>query len=161
MRLFVYGSLRSGCGNHDMLAVPRRPAVTRASLRRGHGWALYEYAGGAYPVMIPTGGGAVVGELVDIEIESADWVIIEGMERGAGYHLTPLKVDIRSALGDLETHEVFTFAWFDADDDWIGPLVPDGDWVAHRARQRAALGMTTEQQSRSAAEARAYRDARL
>lgn len=163
MRLFVYGTLRNGCGNDRLLEGSRSPALVRT------GWTLYEFAGGAYPVMLPGGTHPVVGEVVDVDIDGADFRLVDRMERGAGYHLTPVRADVhtkvvvqqRSGSGetvDLSFYEVehdvecFTYGWFDPDDDWIGRPVPDGDWLAH-------VGLLRVQ--RTEAEAAAYRDARL
>lgn len=160
IRLFVYGSLRIGGGNERLLpAGPRQPALT------GPGWDLFEFAGGAYPVMVATGGPrSVTGDLVTLDIDSAEWADVEHLERGAGYHLTPIHATVLVPRWDwdgkrtsprtrtmvpADADPVFTFAWFHADDDGIGRHVQDGDWIAHLARQRVAY------------ESAFYRDARL
>lgn len=138
MNLFAYGSLREGGGLTHMLgdaAATRYPA-------RLHGWTLYEFAGGGYPVALPGGNGWVYGDLYAIAHESAEWQAIERMERGAGYHLTPVTVRTHRGLAVV----AFTFGWFDPDDDWIGPEVFSGDWIAHLAAREEAAN---------------YRDARL
>jgi len=158
VRLFVYGTLRAGGGLDHLLTGQRQPALTQP------GWSLYEYAGGAYPVMIPIGSGCVRGDVIDIDIESDEWCHVESMERRSGYHLTTLSVatltrttvTMRDGIGqhvqditltDTEVGEAITFAWYHADDDGIGPRVENGDWIEHEA-------MLTP-------EAWLYRDARL
>jgi len=154
--LFVYGSLRHGGGNERLLSGTRRAAYT------GAGWTLHEFAQGAYPVMLPSGSVTpVFGEVISLDIDSTEFRAVEHMEHGAGYNLTPLRVTVMEqqqnwTIGSHEAvfvtlphdEEAFTFAYFHADDDWIGKEVPGGDWIAH-------IG------GRLSPEERLYRDASL
>lgn len=142
IRLFLYGSLRHGGGNDRLLPGARVPAMT------GPGWTMYEFAGGAYPVMMPSGATApVFGEVIDVNIDSPDFRAVEHMEVGAGYNLTPLRVALIGPGGVTEC-VAYTFAYFHPDDDWIGAPVPGGDWLAHTGYVRSP-------------EERLYRDAGL
>lgn len=145
MRLFVYGSLRAGGGNDRLL---RGLPFTRYAQTRP-GWSLFEYGGGSYPVMMPVGRGMVQGEVITLDLDyPADTILfhsIDMMERGAGYHLHPIRCTWKHS--GLPVPECFTYAWFAPDDDWIGKRVESGDWIEHIAQR--------------VPEAHAYRDARL
>lgn len=127
--VFVYGTLMAGGRLEHMLpTVERIPAVV-------HGFALYGYARGAYPVMMPAKGHRVKGELVlldaNVEAHVLAWDEVLGMELGAGYtvwQVTTRPLVMRNLLRSRIPALAFVFT--DPDDDHIGQLVDGGDWRA-------------------------------
>lgn len=128
--VFVYGTLREGGALESMLSGTgsRRRALA-------HGYTLFEYAGGAYPVMMQTPGRElpVLGDLIEIDVDDMDaqqrLIEVSQMEVASGY--TPAIIQCRS-IDDHARHQAIGFLWLDHDDDAIGREVPSGDWLTHR-----------------------------
>lgn len=129
MNLFVYGTLREGGALDDMIVGQRVPASA-------DGMTLFEYAGGAYPIMVATTGRPVpvIGDLMMIDLDDAESMEalanVVTMETHSGYVMRMISVRPR---GETLTHQVWAFLWEQPDDDAIGPQVPSGDWLTHRA----------------------------
>jgi gamma-glutamylaminecyclotransferase len=126
-RIFVYGSLRRGLGNHGQLA----GATFDGTATTRPGFRLYDL--GAFPGMVAVGNGLVVGEvyLVDHELlERLDW--FESHPRW--YRRTPIH------LNDGSSAEAYLLELRHVEDR---PEVSSGDWAAHWAQRGAAVAASS------------------
>ena len=117
-RVFVYGSLMAGEGNHCVISKGRFMGIARTS----HGFSLYDL--GRFPGMVASGSGKVQGELFEVDAQllaSLDafeghprfyqrtTITLEDGSQADAYLLTEAKVRGRS-------------------------VVPSGSWRSHRRR---------------------------
>lgn len=132
MRVFVYGSLLSGLGNHRWLerggAVLFAPAVLDET-----GWRLVSL--GAFPAMVRTSYAeqqAVVGEVYEV-----DGPTLAALDRLEGVPHNYDRIEVQVRLG-LSRAPVWTYAMLDC--DWINcpDVVPGGDWRAYWTARAAA-----------------------
>jgi gamma-glutamylaminecyclotransferase len=125
-RVFVYGSLRKGFGNHRLLAVPGARLIMAKS-RTEPGYELRDL--GAFPGMVRGGAGAVIGEVY--EVDEATLAALDRLEGHPRFYTRS-----RIALRDLEAGAAVE-AYLLRPEQVVGkPLVISGDWRAHR-RDRA------------------------
>lgn len=110
----VYGSLRKGLGNHQVLGNSQHIGNTRLS-------GFYMHSFGAYPY-ITHGSGTITAEVYAVESEqvaqSLDWL--------EGYPEFYDREQVQTEYG---------MAWvyfIDNENNNMHPLVPDGDWVAFK-----------------------------
>jgi len=134
--LFVYGTLRQGGPLQHLLptGLERRTAVMWDA-------SLFEYAGGAYPVLMLTPGvrTPVVGDLLSLDVDNDErhaeaFVDIVRMEQFSGYGVS---AHVVRTVDDSEQHTALVFVYGNADDDAIGPYVESGDWITHTTLDRA------------------------
>lgn len=122
--IFVYGSLRTGEYNNDLLI--RSTKLCDASIR---GFDLYSL--GVYPAIIPS---SDLNHLVYGEVFRADpgeFLRIDRMELGAGYKA--VQVEALHDTNDLDEHgeASFPLTYVFEDPKWLqdmGELVRGGDW---------------------------------
>ncbi|HVS12859.1 MAG TPA: gamma-glutamylcyclotransferase family protein [Thermoanaerobaculia bacterium] len=123
--LFVYGTLLRGEPNHGHLAGGRFLRETAT----GSGFALVDL--GPYPGMIKAGGGCVAGELYRVGAETL--AALDALEQHPEvYWRTAIR------LVDRDPAQSYLLRPEHAAGH---PLVPGGDWRAHRARREASANM--------------------
>lgn len=131
MKLFVYGTLRDGMSLSHLLPHGERHAAWL------WGYTLFEYAGGAYPVMMEATGKHVIGEVVDVA-DLDEFVRVHAIETGAGYeaHTVNVRTVVErrdgSGLRDVFDEQALAYVFPHVDDDGIGAHVESGDWVTHK-----------------------------
>ncbi len=118
-RVFVYGTLRSGESNHDLLATaaPAGPARTAP--------AFDLVSLGPFPGMVAGGRTAVTGELYDV-----DPATLAALDRLEGHPRLYERLPIRLEDGALV--EAYLRPKHRAD---RRPRIPSGDWKQHQPRK--------------------------
>lgn len=133
--VFVYGTLRRGCGNYEALLEGNTSAELPA---RAEGLVLYG-ARFAFPYAAAREGGVVVGELMVIDRQRYDEVLqhldmLEGyrQERPASSHYVRVTRTVRCEVdGQWVSRPAYLYL---AGNRAIsrfgeGDLIPSGDWV--------------------------------
>lgn len=105
-RVFVYGTLMSGCGNDRLMTDPRYrpeggearlvgPALTRPE------FTMYSCYGGGYPALVRTGGTAIVGEVWEVND-----AVLERLDRleGVPHHYQRIEVPLAVPEGAAPAH---------------------------------------------------------
>ena len=130
--LAVYGTLRHGEPNDSLLTGTRYLGTGRIAgqMREMARTAAREYA---YPCLVLDGSGEVVIELYELSdpalLEAADALEAYDPANVAGSEYVRLLVPVID--GPVERAWVYVY---NGPPDAMGEPIPDGDWVAHRAR---------------------------
>ena len=123
MRIFVYGSLRRGFGNHRLLDASRHlgNALTEPI------YSMLDLGG--IPGVIVGGSTAIYGELYDLDDETLRYVdALEG--HPLGYRRTPIKVfrlDAEDQMSSSGPEEASIYLLPQRSREWY-PIVESGDW---------------------------------
>jgi gamma-glutamylcyclotransferase (GGCT)/AIG2-like uncharacterized protein YtfP len=134
--VFVYGTLRAGESNDINRAAERsgiaRPALIGAAYVRGR---LFDF--GNYPGLVLDEGAAPVrGDVY--QIEDALVPVLDEIEEvypGVAGLFCSHRLHVRVALQDTHS-DVICLMYPVSDSAVVGlPLIPNGDWVEHRARR--------------------------
>ena len=123
-RVFVYGSLRRGQGNHAVLA----GATFLGTARIAPEFTLYDL--GPFPALVLDGRRAVVGEIYEV-----DEMLLQQLDRFEGCPRLYQRQLIRLSDGAL------AHAYVQRIDQVRGRAeVPSGDWVERSKELACALG---------------------
>ena len=128
----VYGTLRRGEPNAALLSGARDLGVARI-VGRLHEMPRTAERAYAYPALVLDGVGAVVVELYQLG-DAATLAVIDALEAFdpddvAGSEYVRRLVEVLD--GPVATAWIYTY---NGPPEAKGDLIPDGDWVAHRAR---------------------------
>ncbi len=122
-RVFVYGTLRTGESNHDLLATAAPAGLARTAP------AFDLVSLGPFPGMVAGGRTAVTGELYDV-----DSATLAALDRLEGHPRLPIRMTgrlpIRLEGGALV--EAYLLPKHRAD---RRPRIPSGDWKQHQPRK--------------------------
>lgn len=118
MKVFVYGSLLKGLGNHPLL---ERSRLVQAEARTPPAYTLHDLGG--FPAMVAGGSTSVVGEVYEV-----DGATLERLDRLEGHPRFYMRTRIRLADGC----RVSTYLLRQCE----RPVIPSGDWRAHNAARR-------------------------
>jgi len=122
-RLFVYGTLMSGCGNNRLLSGAR---LVQSAQVIGP-WMMRDLGG--IPAVTPSGRvGIIRGELWD-NVSPAMLRMIDGLEGHPHWYERKPVVVFANDGAVLET-DVWMYVM--PRDQVRGPLIPGGDWRRHR-----------------------------
>jgi gamma-glutamylaminecyclotransferase len=123
MKVFVYGSLRAGFGNHGLLEGSEyvgkaftAPAFTMLHL-------------GGFPGIVQSGGTSIVGEVYKVDDDT-----LRNLDRLEGH---PSFYERRQHVVDLEGN-LETVSMYVLPDVWLdgnNKIVESGDWAAARNRK--------------------------
>lgn len=116
MLLFIYGSCKKGFYNHSRFGLDKVPFKGTHIIK---GFHLIDL--GAYPGLInsPNGEGKVRGELYEVEKNSADFKILDKVERGANYTLECVEYH--------EDNPIYGYRFLD--EGMRGKFIPEGEWT--------------------------------
>lgn len=114
VKVFVYGTLRAGEANHDLLHGHEHLGTTMTE-------SAFELVDlGAYPAMVPGGGTAVVGELYAVDVAT-----LTALDYLEGHPEFYRRVPIRLATGDVAHAYLLP-----ASEVRGKPRISSGDWTA-------------------------------
>lgn len=135
-RIFVYGTLRKGQGNHGLLLSPTTrdlgPAVTLDAYQM---ISLGGFPGVRHPDPPGSPASPIVGELYEVDDETlARLDLLEGYPRF--YERIQVRLHLTAKPAGEHAAQMYVLARRRE----VGDLIPDGDWVAweRRRRERAA-----------------------
>lgn len=139
--VFVYGTLRNGLGNYERILLGNTVDERPASLRH----ATMLDAGG-FPFVIAEGEGTVVGEVMYLDPENADYTMAR-LDRLEGYRGPGLpgnmyereRVTVRFDDGTETTAFAYITAKGFRRHTRDMPIIASGDWK--RARQRVTANV--------------------
>lgn len=118
-RVFVYGTLRTGERNHDLLAGAARLGADRTPTR----YTLVDL--GAYPAAVAGGSTAIVGEV--FEVDAATLARLDRLEGHPHlYQRTTVRLTSRRGAVMYVMTAAQAAGW---------PALPSGDWLARPARR--------------------------
>jgi gamma-glutamylaminecyclotransferase len=127
MKLFVYGTLQQGRGNHRLLAEARFIGKARTT----HDFTLRSaYAGGGFPYLLAGGDTSVFGELY--EIDDATLARCDRLE-GYPHHYDRREIELAAVEGDGPT-KALAYLLPEREHarmtDARNPIIASGSWAA-------------------------------
>ena len=130
--LFVYGTLRQGCGLHPRIA---RAILPNTHIIRAVARDHRLYSGPGFPFMVHEEGARTVGDLMIVDTGSPDFQSVTDMEVAVGYDFHRIEVEFDSFDG-VCTEFAAAYVWPSADSHSIGSPIPGGDWVEYQQALR-------------------------
>lgn len=128
--VFVYGSLRSGLGNHRCMG--DATLISTAILSPEPGQEFRMVSLGTFPALIDTDSetaAPATGEVYGASPEvMANLDSLEGIAHGL--------YERRRCMVTLEDRHLFAYVYILADSDTAAPSVEGGDWLKYLAEQR-------------------------